>query len=148
MQAGVFFEDVATVDGSWKTIAQLRPAANKPVRILAISIGGKGTVGTTAPFDVRLAWTDPDGSGDTVTPIPFSSIRHGVTTVQTAARKNFGSEPSNIVPFFYTAFHPQGGMELKFVIEDIECDGGDAIALQIQATGATTAVTGTMTFDE
>jgi hypothetical protein len=141
----VNFDNVALAVGSFKTVAAVKAPTNQMVRLKSFGFSTDGIAGDAVPLEYRLARiTAASGTGTATTPIKLNNAM--TVTVQTTARKNFTSEPSDsgTAPYLYPGLiHPQGGLSRDVTFDDIFIDGGTELALQVKVPTGGTAVNAT-----
>jgi hypothetical protein len=146
------FQDVALAAATAKTVAGIKPAANKPVTVTAVVVTFDGTDSTKTPVLIEIvsgtdASNSPGTNSTSVTPL---QLRGRVSTAQTAAAKNWTTEPTVLTQLEPLRVSPTAGTIIQLPLgREIECDATNLKFLGLRLTaGAAVNVTGWLEFEE
>jgi len=124
-----------------ETALQLAAAANKPIDLREISVGGLSDDATDEPWIVRLRRQTTAGTGgSSVTPenddegITHTFQTTGLKSIQTAAPTASGD------PLRVYVCNPRTGLVIRFEPGEIVVDGSGKLGLTLESADANTAV--------
>ena len=112
MPAGYTVEtagDVALSAATAKTILNVVPAANSPLRIVEIGVSFDGTSTTGTPVVVELCKSTQATAGTSTSQTPQQS-RGPLRTVQASGARSYTAEPTVLTTIKRWRIHPQAGV--------------------------------------
>lgn len=106
--------EIALVGATAKTVLQVAPAANHPIKISSWGCFFDGTSVTEEPVLCELIRSTTAGTGSASPPSPRPLDDDQGQTIQTTVAHNFTAEPTmgDLIDAFEV--HPQAGMQLWF----------------------------------
>lgn len=112
MAAGYTVEtagDVALSAATAKTVLNVIPATNAPLRIVEVGVSFDGTSTTDTPIVVELCASTQATAGTKTTQAPVQ-IRGPLRTVQAAGARSYSAEPTVLTTLKRWRIHPQAGI--------------------------------------
>lgn len=138
---------VALVAGTAKTIVQVIPGTNTPVRVVEIGVSFNGITATDVPVTVDLLRQSTAGSSSALTLV--ADQEQNTKTVVATALKTFTAEPTagNVLRTWYVT--PIGGLFVLQFPLGREVDAlSSRIALRCNAPTSAVSVSAYISFEE
>lgn len=138
--------EIALTAATAKTVLQIVAAANHRVKVLGLSIFGKGIVATDTPIKVRLLRQTTAGTMSAATPVKNSDGDD--ETLQTTGQHTATVEPTAGDVLATYEVHPQTGLVIFFPFgQEVIVKGGGRLGVELTAAQAQTC-SANMQFDE
>ncbi len=124
------FEDVATTQNAWKTLASIKAPSDQMLVLTRAEYFPNGTAGDAKHLKARVVRITADsGTGTSITPKKLNNAFG--TTPRATARWNFSAEPTVGDVLYPSHVHPQGAFAREMRFDGCAVEEGTEIALQV-----------------
>lgn len=131
--------EVALAASTAKTVLQLVAAANHRVKVLGLSIMGKGTGTNDTPVKFRVLRQTTAGTMTAATPVKNNDSDD--ETLQTTAQHTATAEPTAGDVLMFGEVHPQSGYAVWYPYgQELVIKGGSRLGIELTAAAIQTFV--------